>query len=160
MADRWVLNASPVITLAKVEHTWLLDQLAQDWFMPAQAADEVLAGPAEDAGHRFVAGLPPERIRSVVPVPVLAAWDLGPGETAVLAWAAGHPGYTAMLDDRAARACALGLRIPVIGTIGVLVMARLHGHLPRLKPVLDLIRVAGLYVDDRLLARALRLAGE
>ncbi len=34
------------------------------------------------------------------------AWDLGAGESAVLTWARRNPGFTAILDDRAARRCA------------------------------------------------------
>jgi len=49
--------------------------------------------------------------------PVIIAWDLGLGETEVLAWAYQNPGYEAVLDDRAARNCALSLNLPTRGTI-------------------------------------------
>jgi hypothetical protein len=37
---------------------------------------------------------------------VISAWDLGLGESEVLAWANERPGWEAILDDKAARDCA------------------------------------------------------
>ena len=44
--------------------------------------------------------------------PVIAAWDLGKGESQVLAHCLAGPSFRAVLDDKAARDCACSLDIP------------------------------------------------
>lgn len=44
-----------------------------------------------------------QRVAAVPVPPAITAWDLGRGESAVLSWAATHPGASAILDDYAAR---------------------------------------------------------
>jgi len=49
-----------------------------------------------------------------VPEPI-QSWDLGPGESAVLTWGYVHPSTEVIVDDLAARRCAVALGIPVRG---------------------------------------------
>ncbi|WP_371258230.1 DUF3368 domain-containing protein [Thiohalocapsa sp. ML1] len=49
----------------------------------------------------------------------------------------GNPGYTAVVDDRAARRCAHVLRIPVIGTAGVVVLAKRRGFIGSVEEALN-----------------------
>jgi len=71
----------------------------------------------------------------VVP-PVIITWNLGLGESEVLAWAYQNHGFEAVLDDRAARNCALSLNIPVRGTISLILLAKKAGYLKEVTPVL------------------------
>ncbi len=90
----------------------------------------------------------------------LLAWDLGPGETAVLAWAVAHVGSRAVVDDLAARRCAAALRIDCIGTLGLALRAKKLGRIPSARAVVERLRQAGMYLSDRILDRALGLVGE
>jgi predicted nucleic acid-binding protein len=92
--------------------------------------------------------------------PVIQAWDLGPGESAVLAWATAHPGAEAILDDLAARRCAASLAVPVRGTLGLVLLAKRRGMVPAARPLLDTLREAGMYLSPAVMDRALRLVGE
>jgi predicted nucleic acid-binding protein len=47
------------------------------------------------------------------------AWDLGAGETAVLSYALANSGWTAVVDDNAARKCARSFAISAKGTLAV-----------------------------------------
>ncbi len=51
-------------------------------------------------------------------------WGLGVGESSVLAFALGHSGTEAIIDDLAARKCAAALGIPVRGTLGIVPSAK------------------------------------
>jgi predicted nucleic acid-binding protein len=82
------------------------------------------------------------------------------GESEVLAWANQNSGYEAVLDDRAARNCALSLNIPVRGTIGVLLLARRLGHLKEITPVLQQLEKAGFRLDPTVISAAKKLADE
>jgi predicted nucleic acid-binding protein len=96
-----------------------------------------------------------------VPVPpLIQAWDLGPGESAVLAWALAHPGALAVLDDLAARRCAAVLGVPVRGTLGLVILAKQRGLIPAARPVVEALRRGGLYLSDTVLNAALALVGE
>ena len=52
MSEGWVINASPIITLAKVDHLNLLVALAPDICIPQAVFKEVTAGPEGDPGRR------------------------------------------------------------------------------------------------------------
>ena len=65
-----------------------------------------------------------------------------------------------VLDDREGRRCAASHGIAVIGTIGVVLLAKDEGAIPLVAPVLDELIAAGMHVSDALLVRALQLAGE
>ncbi|ARA93113.1 hypothetical protein AWN76_008030 [Rhodothermaceae bacterium RA] len=74
--------------------------------------------------------------------PEISAWDLGQGETAVLAWAHHHPGYEAILDDQAAPNGAITLGLPVHGTLGMLLLAKKTGLIERVEQALQEIMAA------------------
>lgn len=65
-----------------------------------------------------------------------------------------------VLDDAAARTEARRLGLTVTGTLGVILRARLRGEVPSAAPLVREAVVAGLYLDDRVLERALREVGE
>lgn len=54
--DVWVLNASPLIALAKVEVLHLPEQLASQVLVPEAVWHEILDGPAEDPARRALEG--------------------------------------------------------------------------------------------------------
>lgn len=117
-------------------------------------------GPTDPAAKALAASGWLRRVEVGEPPGSLLAWDLGPGETAVLAWAVGHPGGLAVIDDQAARRCADVLGVPCIGTLGIVLRARRLGRIPAARPVLERLRAAGMYLSDRMLLPALALVGE
>ncbi len=107
MTDSWVFNASPLILLGKAGQLgWVA--LLGEVVIPQSVATEILAGPDEDPARRWIeSGAGRDLIQTDAPLShALLAWDLGAGETAVIAWAVQHSGVEAVLDDSAARACA------------------------------------------------------
>ncbi|HXH90107.1 MAG TPA: DUF3368 domain-containing protein, partial [Thermoanaerobaculia bacterium] len=88
----------------------------------------------------------------------ITAWDLGPGESAVIATCLHLDGARPVLDDLAGRKCARAFRLPVIGTVGLVIAAHRLGHIDARKTLLDL-RAAGMWLSDAVIDQALRLAG-
>lgn len=113
MNERWVLNASPIIVLAKIEKLDLISLLTDEVVVPKVVIDEIAAGPPDDPARQIV-------LRGDLPIsqttlhPDILAWDLGAGETAVLSYALETQGWTAILDDGVARRCAQSFDIPCI----------------------------------------------
>ncbi len=115
----------------------------------------------DDAGARALTSVSWLTVVPSVPVPsVIQAWDLGDGESAVLAWAHSHPGSTAIIDDAAARRCADTLNIPLRGTLGLSLLAKQRGVVALARPVVEQLRAAGLYLSDEIIIQALALVGE
>lgn len=85
MSNRWVVNASPLILLAKVGRIDLLPKLAAELVIPASVADEIRAGPPDDPARNWLVSAAAPRIKPDAPIAAeIASWDLGAGETAVL----------------------------------------------------------------------------
>ena len=76
------------------------------------------------------------------------------------AWALAHPGSEAILDDLQARRCAAAHRLPVRGTLGLVLVAKQRGVVPAARPILDTLRRAGMYLSDAVRERALAAVGE
>lgn len=159
--EKWVVNASPLICLGKLGHLGWLDRLATEIVIPSGVAHEIGNGPADDAARRWLEAVGAPHMRAVDQIDVeIAAWDLGAGESAVLTWARGHPGFTAILDDRAARRCADVFDVAVCGTVGILMRAKREKLTSSLAAALDAAAKAGLYVSPAVRREALRLVGE
>ncbi|MGD0090337.1 MAG: DUF3368 domain-containing protein [Planctomycetota bacterium] len=160
MAEPPVVNASPLILLAKAGLMEFLRLAGEPVLVPDDVAREVRAYNRGKSGHvlKDFAWL---KIVPVIPVPSqIQAWDLGDGESSVLAWAAAHPGTIAILDDLAARRCAAALGIPVRGCLGLVLRAKQRGVIPAARPAAERLRATGLYLSDRVLNEALALVGE
>jgi len=143
-----VLNASPLIVLARAGYLDLVPKLVSSVVIPRAVATEVTAGPAEDPAVRFLAK--PSWLTVIdltPPLSPLAIWRLGQGESEVLEYARRNPGTTAILDDKAARRAALALHVPLTGTLGLLIAAVRNKLIPSLREAIDAVRASGLYVD-------------
>lgn len=91
--------------------------------------------------------------------PLISAWDLGKGETEVITYAHQNDDFIVALDDRAARNCAMSLRISVIGTLGLILKARKANMIPDVKPYLGKLLDSGYRISNGLIDYALKLAG-
>lgn len=157
----WVVNASPLILLGKINQLHLLAKLAGPVVIPHEVAVEIRAGPPGDAallwleteGRGLVADPVPFDLRVV-------AWDLGNGETAVISRALSETGAVCLLDDRAARDCARLFGAQVKGTVGVLLLAKRAGLIPAVRPMIEALLRSGAMLHDSVMRDALQLADE
>lgn len=80
----------------------------------------------------------------IPPVPeLIQSWNLGPGESAVLTWSYVHPNTEVIVDDLAARRCAMALGIPVRGPLGLVLTAKQRGTISAARPILEQLRSSG-----------------
>ncbi len=85
--------------------------------------------------------------------------ELGEGEAAAIALAA-KLGYGVLMDDLQGRSAASMLKLRVIGSVGVLILARQRGLVPALAPLLETLRASGYYLSDALIHEALQRVDE
>jgi predicted nucleic acid-binding protein len=160
VSDLWVVNASPVIALAKVGRLHLLTDLCRELLIPEAVVAEIRAGPPSDPArlavqHGWGTTVAANRITSD-----LWEWGLGTGETAVLAVAMERKPATAVLDDAAARTCAKNMGIEVIGTVGAILQAKRMSIVSSAAEVLKALRVAVLWLEGNMIRSALEGIGE
>jgi len=156
-----VVNASPLIFLSKAGVIHFLQQAAPDIVVPQVVALEVGRRGRNDITARTLANNP--WVATVeVPVipPLIQSWDLGPGESAVLAYARTHPGVVAIIDDGAGRRCAETLGVPLLGTLGLIMIAKKRGLIPTARPVIALLKQQGMFLSESIIDRAMDLIGE
>ena len=161
MSKSWVINASPVILLAKAGLIGRVPSLTETFVIPEPVVQEIVGVHGEDAAARWLREAGKPFIRpAVVELPALSGSEIGAGERSVISWAAAHPGFLAVLDDHEARVIAQRLGVKVVGTVGVVLRLKQAGLISEVKSHLQQIKRVGGYISDGLLREALRRAGE
>ena len=157
-----VVDSSPLIFLARTGLLYVLRNASEVVIVPVAVAAEVRARPGrDDEAVSALAKMPWLRTgQAVVLPPSVVNWDLDPGESEVIALACETPGAVVVIDDRMARACAAAHRVPCVGTLGLLLAAKRRGELAAVRPALDALTQAGLYVSKQVLDSIAREAGE
>lgn len=161
MANPVILNASPLIFLARSGQLGLLKILQAPIWIPKPVADEVPFRGGQDPTAQALAKKSWLEIVEVSSIPHrILAWDLGPGESSVLALALSQPGAEVMIDDLAGRRCAQAMNIPLRGTLGLVLLAKKRGAIPEARTVLKQMRQHGMYLSDAVLNAALQRVDE
>ncbi|MDE0553239.1 MAG: DUF3368 domain-containing protein [Candidatus Poribacteria bacterium] len=161
MSEGWILNASPIITLAKIGRLNLLVDLAPEICIPQAVFSEIIAGPDDDPGRRALEDGWGKKLAKSYSHPEVLGWSLGAGESEVLSIALEKSGWMAVIDDATARACARSFGVPVIGTLGVVLRAKRRGLVTSASKIIRELSYAGLYLDDQFVRAVLKqVAGE
>ena len=161
MNKNWVLNASPLILLGKADLLKIVSPLAKLWLIPEGVILEVEAKrPIEPylLDISYNSEVVQENVSKIHPP--IAAWDLGRGESEVLTLASERPGTGVVLDDLQARKCAVLLDIPLIGSLGLIVLAKRKGLLNLARPAIERLMDVGLHINSAMLTRILIRIGE
>lgn len=156
-----VVNASPLILLSRTGRLDLLASLAKTLVVPEAVIREIRAGSDRDDTADRIKNLSSVLQVDDQPVPDrIRSWDLGAGESQVLVHGLERPGSEVVLDDLAARRCARSLGLPMIGTLGIVVLCRHRGLISAARPVIEALCNAGLRLKPRLVDEALAKVGE
>lgn len=157
----WVVDSSPLIVLGKSGQLELLLKLAGELVVPVAVFREVTVRKEETALMAFLEKSGQLHISpDTEPHPDVLAWDLGRGESQVISLAVRQKAARVVLDDLEARRCVSSMNIRVIGSLGIVVMAKQKGLIAQAKPVIERLRQGGLYLDEGLMVKALGMVGE
>lgn len=155
-----VIDSSPLILLARVDALSLLKLLGSRILVPTAVAREVREKASDPATKALVVEPWLEVVKIPEPEPEILAWEMGAGETEVLTWAHSYSGTLAILDDAEARKCAQQLQVTVLGTLGLILKARLEGHLKAARPLVEDLIACGMYLSPQIVDETLALVGE
>ncbi len=161
MPTRRIVNASPLILLTKIGQIELLDAEGVNVVVPTPVLQEVSNLDPSDPVVRAIHDAGWSIVTPSGPIPAsFGRWKLDSGEGSVLTLALESPGCEVVIDDRAGRRCAEAHRISLLGTVGLVILAKRLGRIAEARRIIDDLRRAGLYVKDDVIAEALKQAGE
>jgi predicted nucleic acid-binding protein len=158
-----IADAGPLIALSRIEALDLLRHLFGQVLVTQEVRDEALPSAdypgktlivqAFDAGWLVGSSLPESSWQPTNP-------GIDAGELSAIALALQTPGCLLIIDDRAGRAEAKSHRLAIIGTAAVIGLAKLHGLIPKARPVLEQLRPAGYFIHPNIIETVLKETGE
>lgn len=153
-----VSNTGPLIALASIGYFDLLHKLFGEVYIPPAVRAEVLDKNTLDAleGAAWVTVLP---VADRIAVQLLRD-ELDAGESEAIILAREADADLLLLDERAARRKAKILNLSMIGTLGILLMAKREGLIASLKPLLDELLHVGFRMSDELYQQVCETADE
>ena len=131
-----VSNSTPIISLATVRHIPLLEALFGRVYIPREVERELTSN--QYPGHDDIdqPWCETKEIQGRLYVGFLCH-DLDRGEAEAITLAKELHADTLILDERTGYKIATQQGLHVIGTLTVLLMAKQHGLIPSIRPILD-----------------------
>jgi hypothetical protein len=153
-----VSNASPLIVLLKINKLFILKELFEKVVIPDAVYKEITAKEHDKLVFDKLKWVEIRRVRKTEMINLLEKLiDKGEAEAVVLAK---ELNATLLIDDAKARKYAKLVNIEVIGTLGLLKMAKKNGLVQSVRKVIDDILTEGYYIEDRLVRKILKDIGE
>ncbi|MBU1661164.1 MAG: DUF3368 domain-containing protein [Chloroflexi bacterium] len=148
-----VANSSPFITLERIGRQELLPSLFGHLWIPPAVRHEVF-------GDKPLPGWVKERRLQQPLASQIASVRLGAGEREAIALALELGATELILDDLPARRLARSLKVPVIGTLGLLLRAKQRELIPAVQPLMRELQDHDFRISNKLVANILITARE
>ena len=156
-----VCDTSTIQYLHQIKLLHILPALAGRVLIPPAVLREIEEGKASGIDLPDMRALEWLTIRPPISSAALPfEHDLGPGETEVLLLALEIDDVVVVFDDGLARRVADRQRIPVIGTLGLLINAKRAGLVASVKEQIDRLQAKRFRVSPLTRTAVLKLAGE
>ncbi|MFQ5407932.1 MAG: DUF3368 domain-containing protein [Anaerolineales bacterium] len=155
-----VTNTTPLVSLWLLDRLDILRSLFGETIIPPGVQSEFLA--AETAVREAALNSAPwiRVVKLSQPQRALVYSGLDHGEAEVLALAEEQEARLVIIDERSGRRFASRLRLPLTGTLGVLLLAKESGLVETIDPSIRTLRQSGMYLGEDLIERVLQIAGE
>ena len=150
---RVVSNASPLIACERLGLAHVYATLFGEVHIPPAVRQEVFATAVLPTWVRE------QPLRQPLAGP-LQQGRLGAGEREALALALEEHAELVLMDELAGRRIATSVGLRIMGTLGVLLLAKRQQLISGVKPFLDQLLAVGFYADDELVQQVLEAAGE
>ena len=157
-----VSDTTPISELAKVGYLHLLYELFEQVLIPQEVYSELATGnhPATEMVSTL-SWLEVGQIKDPKQLKALQSTsNLDLGELAAIILAEELQAEQLLIDERAARRVAKTRQLPIIGTVGILILAKQRGLIDHVQPILDEMIENGTRIGERLYMQALILSQE
>ena len=159
-----VTNSTPLIELSKINRLDLLRDVYGTILIPKEVYVEVVTDGIGKPGAAEVKAAEWIHCQSVAhkdQISILQTQhSLHLGESATIVLAKEVKAEQVILDDNAARQEAVARGLPVIGTVGVLLVAKTRSVIPVVRPILDNLRAQGTRISQDLYYQVIAEADE
>ena len=155
-----VSNAGPLIALARIEKLDLLQSLYCQVRIPLAVTSELKGrGEQQYASFHSVAWLKDVEIKDKMAVALLQE-SLGAGESEAIVLAMESNADLLLMDEERGRRIAVSRQLNLVGTLGILVLAKRRKLIRFVGPLLDELLTSGFRMSADLARNVLELAGE
>lgn len=157
-----VADSGPIIALARLQLLWLPARLERELLVTGSVWTEVTRAPARGELPMLQAALSSGWLTVLPDTGLtdarLAAVQLDEGELAALSLAL-QRGAAVLIDELRGRTVAAQLGLDVVGTLGLLLIARERGLVGSLRPLVELLKGSGYFLAHRLVSHVLANEG-
>ena len=157
-----VSNTTPILSLYKIGQLSLLQGLFGEVTIPTAVYNEIAIYGKNKAGYDIfdsTSYIHIKEVKSLIAVDLLRP-QLGYGETEAIVLAKELEVDVLLIDEKKARRIAQVNAIPVIGTLGILLLSKFNGLILEIKTLLDALIDNGIWIDKQLYQSLLKQAGE
>jgi len=156
-----ISDSSPLIALSKVDKLNLLKKIFEHIHIPEAVWREVVEEGKGLSGSE-IKNLSWVKVEKVKDLNVLRALSdkFGKGEREVIGMAIETSTPLVLIDEKIAKRKLDSLDIPVIGTLGILLIAKRKKLIKNIKNPMDKLIKSGFYIDKVLYKSALDIARE
>ncbi len=153
-------DSSALVALSICEALPLLESLFEKIYVPEAVYKEVsIKGKSEADALTDYLGT---RIKIVETdkIQVMNGANLGTGEQEAIALYKSLSADLLIIDDARAKKIAYANGLEVMGSVGVLLLAKQRGLLKNIRPMLNLLAVSDIHLGSNIIEKALKLAAE
>jgi hypothetical protein len=152
-----IADSSALIALAIVDKLDVLEKLFGEVLIP-QAVYEEICKEYKKESHKLKL-FSQDRVVTVSS-DINFNITLGRGESeAIMLYKEQNADYL-LCDDKKAKKFAENFGIQVIGSLGILLKAKEKGYIASIKPIIEILRVSTLFIDEKTFSIVLRMANE
>jgi hypothetical protein len=156
-----ICDASPLILLSKVGYLQLIKELSNEVWIPETVWNEVVNTEPDRPEVAAIRAMFESNVcQADKALESAYRLQVDAGEASALALIAKNPQACLLMDDARGRKVAAINGFRCIGTLGVLVRARKAGKIPALGSIFEELKSKGFYIDEKLIIKALKSAGE
>jgi len=154
-----VADASPLIALSFCDQLNLLEDLFQEIIVPQSVFDEINIKNKPES-QKLAGFLLGKIVRFDQDYQIISMPGLGKGELESMALYKKINADYLLVDDKRARKVAVYNNIKIIGSIGVLLLAKQKKYIPEIKPSLDILKNSPIRLSLEIYHKALEMAYE
>lgn len=155
-----VSNTTPIISLLKIGKLSILKDLYQSIIIPKEVFNEIENGKNKSYYINLleIEWIEIKEIKDKKSLSYFLDLDKGEAETIILANEINAD--LVIIDEKLARYHAKHANLKVTGTLGVLLKAKRKGKIKSIKTLLNELKEKGIWLNDKLVERVLKLANE